>query len=405
MKPGLLALYQNFDRILGPAGKSRNVRRIFHAAALAFTQIPFRAFIKPLGFNFRPQQSSESFRTFVNYLRSFGDFATADGTMRNVRDFIQTVSFSGVAIDTQDRRSLRAILASFFSPAVLSDAFRFLEPDSQESDIWKFPDNRAGLAFLKPIPLFPSLDVLMVNRETSEVFRYWNLGLWLSRPFLSILAATEDSKRDRGAVAGITESEVEAGSSRYMRYFWIGEIAAFNASLSKRTDSEDRQSECRQFLVGAAKAEIPKVVRLDFLGDPKSFFETLKLEIAERCRVEPTTLTLEFHFARPDPDDLIIEGLHIFNGCIEGGILCPPAHGAKAFAALRNVRFQFVGNYKPPAKAFICPMLRHPAAGGGRVESEAENFVVDVVVETRKGDRFWLLNATAIYITVPDIFL
>jgi hypothetical protein len=221
MKPDLITLYQNFGAVLEQTSKPRIVRRLFHAGALVFAQIWFRAFMRPLGFNAGPHQTSESFRTFVEYLKEFIESVEVDcaSRMRNLREFVETVSFGGSVVDTHDRRKIRAIVASFFSPAVLSDAFKFMEPDSREADIWKFPGEGTSLAFLKPIPLFPSLDVLMVDHAANEIFHHWNLSRWLSKPFMAILDSTEVRQTEQTEARPPIIEAVEGGESKYMKSF------------------------------------------------------------------------------------------------------------------------------------------------------------------------------------------
>jgi hypothetical protein len=377
-----------------------------------FAQIPFRTFAKPLGFNVAPQLTLDSFNTFVKYLPSFIELSESEDNLpiRNLREFVQNVSFGGSVIGTQDRRRLRAILASFFLPALFSDSFKFLEPDSQESDIWKFPGEGSNLSFLKTIPFFPLFDTLMVNHSMNEVLRDWNFSVWLSKPFLSILETSPTGLIEDQRVAKISDEEVEVGKSQYMEYFWINEIANFNARLPLATTSFDQLTKCRQFLLDAVKVDTPKAIRLDFLNDPKSFFETLRFGIAERQNIAVGSLELEFHFGTPEENDFIIEGLYIYNGSIELGILNLPDKDSRPSMPLNEVLFPYTTVPRKIAKFFMCPMLRRPVMDNVResfelTDEDRDNWVLDMIIETKKGDRVWLLNSTAIYINVPDMFI
>jgi hypothetical protein len=285
----------------------------------------------------------------------------------------------------------------------LSDSFKFLEPDSRETDIWKFPSDAHSLTFLKPIPLFPSLDILMVHHAANEIFRHWNLSRWLSTPFLSILDTAQTCEIEPQETVGPILGAIDSHHSKYMRHVWLREISAFNIELPHSTESTASLSERRKFLLDAARAETPRTVRLSLLNDPQSFLEVFKFELANRSGTEPDTLNLELHFGPPEEDDFAVEGLYILNGRIDHGVLCPPDGKGNPFSALQNVRMRFVKFHAQNSKSYLCPIFKRPQINE-TVQNLANNFVADVALETKKGDRFWLLNSTAIYITIPDEF-
>jgi hypothetical protein len=211
--------------------------------------------------------------------------------------------------------------------------------------------------------------------------------------------------RKRAMHPDISEG-IEFGSSKYMKHFWIREITAFHANLSQ--GSEEHLDNRRRFLVNAIRADIPRTINFNFLSDPKSFLEALKFESADRLGIETSSLCLSFHFGVPEDDDFLLEGLYLMNGTISLGLLCPTDKNAKPFTPLENVRFRFVTDSKPGSKKYLCPMFKRPIIGEESEElgdGPEDNFVTDVAIETKKGDRFWLLNCTAIYISVPEKFL
>jgi hypothetical protein len=356
--------------------------------------------MKPLGFNLVPQNHSLNFREFVQYLMPFIDAVEHEdeATFRNLREFIEVVAFGSSIIETQDRRRLRAIIASLFCPSIISENFKFLEPDSTETDVWKLPGDGTSLQFLDPIPLFASLDVMMVNKRSNSVVRSWNLSLWLSAPFLSILAHPAKRMQEEEVEESpepITESQMRS-EKLFLAEFWTREIVRFNC--------EPRKID-RAFLT---KSAFPHVIELESVRDPGGLFQALRFQTACDRKVSVESLHLEFEFGPPKEVDFVLDHLYLFNGRIEREILVPPE--GKLFSRVEHVGVSVVTSRKQLKKFYVCPMFKRPVfeQTGEFVEirdGEVTNFVIDVIIETEKGDRFWLLNSTAFYIDVPENFL
>jgi len=188
------------------------MKRLFYYGIICYTQISFRSFIEPLGFNLFCGHNLCMFEEFLEissqYVLKYDepkgnpllDIANNSNNqneknslikhLRNYRNEIQQLTFGSGFIETQDKRRLRAIIASIFSNRCLDDQFSFLEPESEEKDLW-IPqlDNLTLQQIMQKIsliPTFPSTDALMTVHSSSMALCSWNLSRWVSEPFISI---------------------------------------------------------------------------------------------------------------------------------------------------------------------------------------------------------------------------
>jgi hypothetical protein len=134
----------------------------------------------------------------------------------------------------------------------------------------------------------------------------------------------------------------------------------------------------------------------------------LKFQAAYDRKMAVESLHVEFEFGPPQEVEFVLDSLYLFNGHIDRGMLVPP--DGRLFSRVEQVGVRVVTSPKQLKKFYVCPMFKRPAfeQTGEFVEirdGEVTNFVIDVVIETEKGDRFWMLNSTAFYIDVPANFL
>ena len=208
----------------------------------------------------------------------------------------------------------------------------------------------------------------------------------------------------------------------------------------------------RKFFVECLKNPVVKQVDVRLIENLKGFFEAYIHEYAYQRNTEANGITFEFSIdttessrdqsspnnMSPKTQDsslsiqstLTLIGLSSFNCRINGNKLVPPQNDQKAFAEFPPIQCSLTnvssfgdhyikdgsasarGRYIEAKNTFICPMYKflfQDCMNDEKLlsmnDNETQNYIMDVHIPTDRGDRWWLLNGSALYCHVPQMFL
>ncbi|OHS94778.1 hypothetical protein TRFO_39050 [Tritrichomonas foetus] len=198
IKHQLLEIYNHHASAIQVATTSQN-RKLNYVLSLLFSLINFRKFIKPIGFTYDVPIDELRLRNFIIKLKDRLDCILTNNTnyipMKNIRDDIFDVELGSGIFDSFDSRKLKNHIFSAISPELLDDGFYFIEQNSEEMDKWSIPNDVLPSNFSHlvetRVPVFPTTDVLSMNKIISYPLRNWSLSRWISKTFLKIHKETE----------------------------------------------------------------------------------------------------------------------------------------------------------------------------------------------------------------------
>jgi hypothetical protein len=405
-----------------------------------------------MGFNMWMGSTLKSFQSYFYEIRRCLTSGEEKINLRSLRDYVQEISFGCAIIETQDRRKLRAILASFFHPTVVNESAPI--PDCEGIPI---PDEMGLVSYqqaLNGIMLFHGSEGTLLNRVTGESLVKWNRSLWLSRPFFYIIPpqtlgsfGIEDVEQSVCDLLKMLPSpipaDLEVGFQPLM-LFWISEIRFFNKVIEKvRSDLSERRSDVIEdimrdrvphswmllsqviafnqlgafmvFLIGKWEF-LSECLRNPFcseirglnIRDLRGFFVAFQLEFACENEMKADSLHLEFFPPGDYEKHLVIHGLFLCNAVIDKGSLAV-AKGNRVFVPAGDLWCRVSDRGREGYKnKFICPLFKCVMMKGliikelvAMYDGQTDNFVRDILLPTARGDRSFLLNGTALYCQIP----
>lgn len=408
IKKEMLSVYQSFGSQIEKCVNVATVKRVVYVGALTYAHLKFRQFMKPMGFNLSLNISQKNFQEFMDYAREFVDTIEDEENVptRNLREFVQTICFGSGLINTQDRRRLRAILASMFAPSLLQENFKFLSKESEEEAIWKIPPDGTMAALLYHIntmPSFPSTDVMMLNPGTNTLIRDWNLSKWLAKPFISVFGAPPEPLQHVSPTLISEENfHVPDVFSPLLR-FWITEAMKYNSEVVNQSYRNPEEMDARrEFLVNALENVFIQKVKLRYISDPNGFFNAWRCEQGLRKQMNVDVLKLEFDASpeiEPTDEEIVLTDMFIFNGQIDHCQLLPPSPDSKPCVPCPRLIVRLTESPNKTVKTYLCPLFRRPPFHETEMhDGEPSNFIMDVPLITARGDRFWLLNSTSLFL-------
>ncbi|OHS97076.1 Dynein heavy chain family protein [Tritrichomonas foetus] len=485
VKQIMRTIYTNFGQNLRYDINAKLYKRIFYVISITLAHLQFRSFLKPVGFKLFCGSSLHAIKEILDYIKPILD---GDISIRCLRDFVQDIAFGNQIIETQDRRCMRAIIATMFQQGILDDNYNFLESSSNENQFWIPPVDGSLSAYqthIKNMPLFQTTDVILANRNTSMPFLKWRLSEYLSTPFLSILEDDEQDSNsspnnafnhinkdndDGNEIAAVNSDEaekyyidteaalpsiiesIEVVEMSPLQLFWLSEIDFLNHILIvirndlktrnkaiKRELSEDKVpqkwkllsglptmsnlkqfllilGEKRKFFLDCIKEPFVKQINIRLIENLKGFFSAYIHEFANKKGYEANGITYELSLvdsAEVDECSLIIHGLSALNGQIEHNrMTTPQANDCEGFVAFPPMKFTLTNLNQRSSNTFICPLYKYIFVPGSidpnsiyMFDGETQNYIMDICIPTERGDRWWLLNGTALYCHVPQTFL
>lgn len=176
--------------------------------------------------------------------------------------------------------------------------------------------------------------------------------------------------------------------------------------------------EKRKFLIDCLEEPFVHQVNVRLIDNLQGFFAAYRHEFAFREGIDSNGLSFEFSLAKSSKsnESLILNGLYALNGKIENDILVPPKSNESAafyeFPPLRANLTNMPINKKGASSAFLCPLYKYLFMEGKidynstlMFDGETQNYIMDVILPSECGDRYWLLNSTALYCHVPRNFV
>lgn len=359
--------------------------------------------------------------------------------IRNLREFTQNVCFGSSIIEKQDRRRMRAIITHFLSTSIFSDNLNYIDQRFPNASLFTIPADGCLAFFVQQIsaniPIFGFAEALMETMETASPILNWNLSKWAAEPFLSILNNQQKNddvelNDDIDKLYSIDEiKKIEEKPLSPLLQFWMNEIASFNIDVKKGikklmneikwknifANNDDSiklfhsfMKERKDFLINAYNKITIDEVNLKFLNDMKGFFNAYKSYYCFINGVSSDKISIEFDFINRKSFFVKIVDLSLFNALIENSFLSPiekEQKEMKFFSQIPPIYMTF-GEKTERNKTFLCPLFRNISPQKKIfIEEETENFIIDIELSTSKGDKFWLLNSTALFVFVPQIFL
>ena len=200
IKHQLLEIYNHFSSLMQSAN-SPTQRKLNYAFSLLFSLVCFRRSIDPIGYTFEVPMDEMRLRSFIRWtMDSLDHLQTNTIPMKNLRDYLLDAEMGTGVYDEMDYKKLKNHIYSILTPELTEDGFHFIEQNSEESDKWYIPNDLPPNTishFVEPrIPLFPTTDVLYMNRQVGMPFRNWSLSRWIAKSFLKLGAEQYILKND-----------------------------------------------------------------------------------------------------------------------------------------------------------------------------------------------------------------
>lgn len=181
----MLQVFQNQGVHVKCSTNLSAAKKFSYAIALVMSLMNFRAFISPIGLNYRRRADEILFKDLVSWLISLVDMHPNDIPVRNIRNKLVDFAYSGIS-DEFDLARLRAHVNQIFVPETQDDGFTIAR-NSNEAEIWAVPPDIPVPEFvqrIKNLPAIPKPEILKMDPITSTTLLNWNFSIYMSIPFL-----------------------------------------------------------------------------------------------------------------------------------------------------------------------------------------------------------------------------
>jgi len=445
MKSSMSSLFYHNNSQIRSQYHLKTLKRLFYLGATAMSLIRYRMFVEPVGFNSLKSISSLSFVEFIEYIRLYLDTHGSEIEFRNLRDYIQDIAFGSRIIDTQDRRRLRAILASVFSHKSLDDGFSFLDHESPEFEKWVFPSDgplNQLQQIMSSIPPYPSTEILLMHNLSSKTILNLCLCKHFSSPFLLIKNPPHYSDSEKkiavDSLRAMLPSQISLKDplkNTPMALFWKQECKLFNGLLNRIEN--DIQEETiiqsilqnnipkswgsvydkvheffdyiihkKEYLEKHISMTIPKEVDLKYIENIRNFFVTYK---TQSCINFGFDESYTFSFSFEASDGLRIDSVYLVQGEIADSKLILPKNES-FINKIPSLYMKLTAKIQKIGNTYHCPLYHTlfytdslPAPLSEFYEGESENYIMDIPLSTDKSDRIWLLNGTYLVAHVQNL--
>ena len=414
------ALHDN-GQTLRAALRVKPVRRLFHASLLAYSALSIRSFVPPLGLQhsapLRPSIIQEMFSLLNCYINQMDDIPL---NMVNMRLLIQEVAFGSNAIESMDRRVIRAILATVMPGSCLDDNFNCLK-DARNKELYQQPSDGPLQVYqtqIASIPFCPQSELVFAKNDTANLLLQVQVSKWFSVPFLSIYSRKSNNMTSDEVVQRVNDllpqvpqpiPGVGKVPDTPLLVFWSQEAALFNNDVS------------RIFKAFSKPLSIAKEIEENKV--PKEWDSRLPKFEDYLSTLEKRRERLAFFLAHPIPDSIdasiirrprefiaayaaetgkdtclsfvangvAITGLWSFNCCVEGRKL---VQSNDLFARLPPLYLSSMAVIAP-TRIFRVPIFESLNAG-------EQGLITEAALITELPDRFLLLNNIAFYWEIPE---
>jgi flagellar biosynthesis chaperone FliJ len=448
------SFFHHYSSLLRVTVNQRYLKRLFFLTAVAHSVLAFRAFVEPLGMNLWCGQSSTAFTGFLAYARE----NLADFKPKRFREFFHEIAFASCAVESQDRRKLRAIAATLFPDHVLDADVSFLPSDSPGAEAWTPPLDGTLTQMLQGISessLFAPADFTLATGSVGGRILSWSLSRWLAAPFLAIHSrpqwtTAQVHRKFADVLAGVPALIVSVSSDIQilpMIKFWFSEIDFYNSVITVITkglgncdpDIVDEvmcgrvpkkwefaaRFVCftdlnpfilffcgrRRFLVERLGNPTVDALNIVLIDNVRGFFAAHLHDIAIRHGRDSGALYYDFlPDENPQGDDVTLTNLWLMNAnWMKGKLVLLKDQKTHLFTPFPPICCRLTE--RSPVygdKAFICPLYKAVFLKDrispdlvAMHDGETDNFVLNVVLPTDVSDRCWLLNNVGLYCQVP----
>lgn len=364
---------------------SSSAKKMAYLSALIFSQIQYRNFLRPCGFNFLLPPSIWSFQQITEMIGKLIDMQEIP--LFTFKDFLEFIFFSSSVIENNDKLELKSIVSSFITSNSLDDGFNFLSSESNEFEHWVVP-NKASLQnyilFISKLPSFADSDILGMSKKTADSLLNWNLSRYVSRTFKklnecnkSLLSKDynlDNYTKSSNEETEKTEEEYENLRQRIIQQipskittddilseispvlqFWLNEANSMNKFIDQvindltvkkirivegivpekwhkykpvqqmprfLTYLNDKRSFILKYL--RKNDEIDDEIDISLITNVREFFNAYMADYAYKKKINISSLYYDFSFGEGNEhQSIVIKNLVMMNGRIENNFLIP----------------------------------------------------------------------------------
>jgi hypothetical protein len=428
----MLHIFHHHSQAIRSATNPRAMKKLAYTGALLLSLFDWRGFIQPIGLNAPFQPSDCIFRDFLETLRAIITVYPTDIPLRNLRRYLEEVTFSFVS-DRSDRRVLKSYIQALFIPETTDDGFTALKK-SPDSDLWMIPGDvplSNYIQIVQQLPIFAKTDILGMHTTMTAPIRNWNLSRWALRPFLDYAGTKIPIDKDSCVVridniVMLLPERVGTGDSSHFETVCskvlISEIDKLNAVLhfvaqrladattevkngiiladteqfvnGEVPDEWKRRAEfyCTKqitkftshliqrhaFLMSWLREGRPRVVDARTIDDLKGFMLAFLSEAALEKEVALEELTYDFQLVSGTVSEsdcgFLLTNLYLYGGAIEEDKLTVKEDDqAVAFEQVAGIFCKVVRKVTKTVRFFHCPLYRTAFIDGlNRVQDDTD---------------------------------
>lgn len=441
MRHSMLELYHYHAASLKTFDAKPNMKRLAYLTALIYSQLLYRNFLRPIGFNTFSGLSVWGFSDVLSYIRTL--FEENQLCLKNLCEMLDLTVFGARVPEINDREKVRTMIGSMITPDCLEDHFVMIDPASPEVDKWFIPRDTSLAIYqqrIQRLPVFATTDILLMSHDSSMTLRNWNLSRYFAKAFVKLHKA-DPPKLDGGPEAKLrVQLPVKIDSCDEpdvtpLVHFWNSEINIFNEFITSiqqdlngrvpelyrgeiprkwqryhnthaLTDFVQHLKARRAFLVACSKEVEPRIIDSTMVYNPAGFMHAYLATQAFKKSGAVSLVTYEFEFVEEVTSGFGISGLYMGNGDIVDGLL---VKSDKPYNRLPILQCKVVMKEIRTVKLFMCPMyvtvFESDIVPEGRKAidvNETENFVWEVPLQSEQMERMWILNGTCIYWQMPS---
>lgn len=423
-------------------------KKLSYATCLAYSLIRFSSHLDPLGISSKLFMTEDDVKGSLIAMHATQN---DDILVRNFREQIKDSFFASTVIDDYDRRKLKQVLFTILGPDLTEESFMFVDSSNPQKDRWNLSGDPQHL--LEKLPVFGTLDPLLIDNNIGSTILSLNFSLWCSKPFFPLYKGNPElEEKDHAKHIQILKKNIpkiiditdEISAQSPLSLFLLTEINRFNNLIRQiEIDTEDINSEAAALISKGKFPEkwkeilgfygtnslqkittiindrrklltewlssgvVPKQIDARLITNIRGLLNSYRNEIAIQRNSTANALNYEFKFANSKDST---PGITFTNFAIIGANfdsanakIIPPNAKSSPVSFLPPVTCTLVKDVKN-IHAFTCPVfMRIPTKETTNINGE--NFVWHAMIQSDVPDKTLIASGTCIVCHPHDPFI